>query len=85
MYQGETLVWNAGDLVGKRDTNSAGQVTWHNVAQGEYRVQELKAIEGYQLFDGYWDVDVLYDGNNPTVSVTKVGQTITNSKNLWKC
>ncbi|WP_159637234.1 SpaA isopeptide-forming pilin-related protein [Erysipelothrix anatis] len=79
VYQGETLVWNAGDLVGKRDTNSAGQVTWHNVAQGEYRVQELKAIEGYQLFDGYWDVDVLYDGNNPTVSVTKVGQTITNS------
>ncbi|WP_159649479.1 SpaA isopeptide-forming pilin-related protein [Erysipelothrix aquatica] len=79
VYQGETLVWNAGDLVGKRVTNSAGQVTWHNVAQGEYLVQELKTIEGYQLFDGHWDVDVLYDGNNPTVAVTKVGQTITNS------
>lgn len=79
IYEGETLRYRAGELIGKLVTNSVGQVQFHNLPAGDYRIKELATIEGYQLFDGYWDMSVQYTGTDATVSLVQVGKTLTNS------
>ena len=79
IYEGTTLRYLAGELVGKLITNSAGQVTFHNLPAGGYRIEEVATIEGYQLHEGYWDMEVAYTGSDPTVSVVPVGKTLTNT------
>lgn len=78
-YEGSTLVYRAGEIIGKEVTNSVGQLKFHNVAIGEYALRELKTIEGYQLLDHDVDVSIAYDSTNNTVEITQHNQTVENS------
>ncbi|MDE8245134.1 SpaA isopeptide-forming pilin-related protein [Erysipelothrix rhusiopathiae] len=78
-YEGSTLVYRAGEIIGKEVTNSVGQLKFHNVAIGEYALRELKTIEGYQLLDHDVDVSIAYDSTNNTVEITQINKTVENS------
>lgn len=78
-YEGSTLVYRAGEIIGIEVTNSVGQLKFHNVAIGEYALRELKTIEGYQLLDHDVDVSIAYDSTNNTVEITQHNQTVENS------
>lgn len=78
-YEGTTLIYRAGEIIGKEVTNSVGQLKFHNVAIGEYALRELKTIEGYQLLDHDVDVSIAYDSSNNTVEITQHNKTVENS------
>ncbi|QIK57006.1 VaFE repeat-containing surface-anchored protein [Erysipelothrix sp. HDW6A] len=79
IYEGSSLIYKAGDLVGEALTNAEGKVFFKELPAGKYRIEELATVEGYQLHDGYWDMDVEYTGSDATVSVVQVGKTLTNT------
>ncbi|CAH2762046.1 VaFE repeat-containing surface-anchored protein [Erysipelothrix amsterdamensis] len=78
IYEGSHRVYQAGDLLGTKVTDSTGKVVFKNVPIGQYYAKETKAPEGYVLFQGQWDISIKYDGGKPTVKVTETGKTVTN-------
>ncbi|QIK56359.1 VaFE repeat-containing surface-anchored protein [Erysipelothrix sp. HDW6A] len=78
IYEGSKRIYRSGELIGREITNSVGQVIYHNLPIGEFYAKESKAPQGYQPFNGQWDISIKYDGNNPTVEVTRTSKTVTN-------
>ncbi|MDE8338261.1 SpaA isopeptide-forming pilin-related protein [Erysipelothrix rhusiopathiae] len=78
IYEGSHRVYQAGDLLGTKVTDSTGKVVFKNVPIGQYYAKETKAPEGYVLFQGQGDISIKYDGGKPTVQVTETGTTVSN-------
>lgn len=78
VYEGSKLIYLKDTLVGKEVTNKAGQVQFHNLPIGEYYAKEVIAPEGYLLFDGVWNISILYQNDKVENKVTTTEATLTN-------
>lgn len=78
IYEGSRRIYLADELVGEEITDQHGNVVFHNLPLGEYYAKELKAPEGYLLFDGRWDASIKFDGSQVTTEVTTTGYTVDN-------
>ena len=78
IYEGSTRVYFAGELIGERVTDKAGQVKFENLPIGLYDLQEVATADGYILNDAIIPVSIVYDADKPTVEITLTEKTVTN-------
>ena len=78
IYEGSTRIYLAGELVGERVTDKAGQMKWQNLPIGLYDLQEVAVPDGFVLDGKIHPITIAYDKEKPTVEITLTEATIEN-------
>lgn len=80
-----TLIYKTGDTVskdisenGRYMTNELGEIHISSLPLGQYKIKEVKALDGYVTDKKEYDVDLSYDGSDKTIYTHTLN--LTNSK-----